>query len=62
MFTSCSGSLSDSQVYNQSITKVVEIRTTNNNVDYSYASGCFVDKNRIVTNKHVVYNSTTSQN
>jgi S1-C subfamily serine protease len=61
-FTSCSSSLSTAEIYNQSIAKVVEIRTTNNNVDYSYASGCFIDKNKIVTNKHVVYNPTTSQN
>jgi hypothetical protein len=60
--TSCSTSLSVNQIYNQSIENVVEIRTTNDNIDYAYASGCFISKNKIITNKHVIYNTIAAQN
>lgn len=50
------------EIYSKSISKVVEIRTTEDGVIYSYATGFFVNKNgTILTNKHVVYNNDTGK-
>lgn len=46
-------------IYEDNIMKVVEIKTTNDETSWGYATGFFIDSNgTILTNKHVVYNST----
>ena len=48
-------------IYEKNILKVVEIKTTDDNNLWGYATGFFVDKNgTILTNKHVVFNSKTN--
>ena len=50
-------------IFNNNILKTVEIKVTDNQITWGYATGCFVDSNgTILTNKHVVYNSITEAN
>lgn len=50
-------------IYKKNILKVVEIKTTNDDITYGYATGFFIDSNgKILTNKHVVYDSTSDSN
>ncbi len=52
-----------SKIYDKNIMKVVEIKISDDETTWGYATGCFVDnKGLILTNKHVVYNNTTMQN
>lgn len=52
-----------SNIFNENILKVVEIKVSDDEVTWGYATGFFIDKNgMILTNKHVVYNSTTTSN
>lgn len=54
---------STSRIFEDNILKVVEIKTTNDEITWGYATGFFIDSNgTILTNRHVVYNNTTSSN
>lgn len=54
-------SVNTKNIYENNILKVVEIRTTDDNINWSYATGFFVDtKGTILTNKHVILNSKTN--
>lgn len=50
-------------VFENNIMKVVEIKTTNDENTWGYATGFFINNNgTILTNKHVVYNASTNSN
>lgn len=50
-------------IYGKNISKVVEIKVSDDEQTWGYATGCFIDSNgNILTNKHVAYNSTTNAN
>lgn len=50
-------------VFEDNILKVVEIKVTNDESTFGYATGCFIDSNgTILTNKHVVKDSETNEN
>ena len=50
-------------IFNANILKVVEIRVSDNETDWGYATGSFIDDSgTILTNKHVVVNSETGTN
>lgn len=52
-----------SKIFEDNILKVVEIKTTNDEITWGYATGFFIDSNgTILTNRHVVYSNTTSSN
>lgn len=54
---------STEEIYNENISKVVEIKVSDDEETWGYATGCFIDANgTILTNKHVVYNSTNVSN
>lgn len=54
---------STSKIFEENILKVVEIKTTNDEITWGYATGFFVDNNgTILTNRHVIYNNTTGSN
>ena len=49
-------------IYEDNISKVVEIKVTDDDNTWGYATGFFVDKNgTILTNKHVVMNTSTNK-
>jgi len=51
------------KVFEDNILKVVEIKASDNEETWGYATGCFIDSNgTILTNKHVVFNSKTNMN
>lgn len=50
-------------VFNNNVLKVVEIKVSDDELTWGYATGFFIDNNgTILTNKHVAYNSSTSAN
>lgn len=50
-------------IFEDNILKVVEIKVTDDESTFGYATGCFIDSDgTILTNKHVVRNSTTNEN
>jgi len=50
-------------IFNENILKVVEIKVSDNELTWGYATGCFIDSNgTILTNKHVAFNSLTNAN
>jgi len=50
-------------IFEENILKVVEIKVTSDEEIWGYATGFFIDRNgTILTNKHVVYNSSTNSN
>ena len=52
-----------SQIFEENILKVVEIKVSDDELSWGYATGFFIDNNgTILTNKHVAYNSSTSAN
>ena len=54
---------STENIFNENILKVVEIKVSDDEETWGYATGCFVDNNgTILTNKHVVLNSSTNEN
>lgn len=51
------------KIFDNNILKVVEIKASDDEENWGYATGCFVDSNgTLLTNKHVVFNSNTSTN
>lgn len=51
------------RIFNDNILKVVEIKVSDNELTWGYATGFFIDSNgTILTNKHVAYNSSSSAN
>ena len=49
-------------IFDRNISKVVEIKVSNDNVNWGYATGCFIDNNgTILTNKHVVQSSSSGE-
>lgn len=55
--------LSTSKIFDKNILKVVEIKVSDDEITWGYATGCFINSNgTILTNKHVAYNSTTEKN
>lgn len=52
-----------SEIFEENILKVVEIKASDDELSWGYATGFFIDNNgKILTNKHVAYNSSTSAN
>lgn len=52
-----------SLIFNHNILKTVEVKVSNDELVWGYATGCFIDNNgTILTNKHVAFNSTTQTN
>ncbi|NCB48555.1 MAG: serine protease [Clostridia bacterium] len=50
-------------IFNNNILKVVEIKVSDDEITWGYATGFFIDNNgTILTNKHVAYNSITNAN
>lgn len=50
-------------IFENNILKVVEIKTTNDEITWGYATGFFINENgTILTNKHVVYNTSSNSN
>lgn len=50
-------------IFEENILKVVEIKVSDDNETYGYATGCFIDNSgTILTNKHVVLNSSSNEN
>lgn len=50
-------------IFNENILKVVEIKVSDDELTWGYATGFFIDGNgTILTNKHVAYNLSTSAN
>lgn len=50
-------------IFNENILKVVEIKVSDDEQTWGYATGFFIDANgTILTNKHVAYNSLTNRN
>lgn len=50
-------------IFEDNILKVVEIKTTNDEITWGYATGFFIDNNgTILTNRHVICNNTTGSN
>lgn len=50
-------------IFEHNILKVVEIKVTDDEETFGYATGFFIDSNgKILTNKHVVVNSETNKN
>lgn len=50
-------------VYSKNISRVVEIKVSDDEQSWGYATGCFIDRNgNILTNKHVAFNSSTNAN
>lgn len=48
-------------IYDKNILKVVEIRVSDNETDWGYATAFFInDSGTLLTNKHVVYNKNTN--
>lgn len=51
------------RIFEKNILKVVEIKTSDDEVSWGYATGAFISNNGdILTNKHVVFNSSTNSN
>ena len=51
----------DDKIFEDNINKVVEIRISNDNINFAYGTGCFIDNSgTILTNKHLVYNESLS--
>lgn len=51
------------QIFDENILKVVEIKVSDDEETWGYATGCFIDKHgTIITNKHVVFNTSTNEN
>jgi len=50
------------KIYDNGIEKIVELRISNSNQIYSYATGVFISTNKIITNKHAVFNGTIQFN
>lgn len=51
------------RIFDENILKVVEIKVSNDEETWGYATGFFIDSNgTILTNKHVVYNSSEDSN
>lgn len=54
---------STEEIFNDNILKTVEIKTSDDESIWGYATGFFINnKGTILTNKHVVYNSTNKSN
>lgn len=54
---------STSKIFEENILKIVEIKVSDDELSWGYATGFFIDNNgTILTNKHVAYNSSTSAN
>jgi len=54
---------STEDLFDATIMKCVEVKVTNDEETWGYATGCFIDSNgMILTNKHVVYNEATNTN
>ena len=54
---------STSKIFEENILKVVEIKVSDDELSWGYATGFFIDNSgTILTNKHVAYNSSTSAN
>lgn len=50
-------------IFNDNIMKVVEVKVSDDELTWGYATGCFIDNNgTILTNKHVAFKSTTQTN
>lgn len=50
-------------IFNNNILKVVEIKVSEDEITWGYATGFFIDsEGTILTNKHVTYNSSTNTN
>lgn len=50
-------------IFEENILKVVEIKSSNDELTWGFATGFFVDKNgTILTNKHVVFNKSSNAN
>ena len=48
-------------IFEENILKIVEIKVSDDNETWGYATGFFIDsKGTILTNKHVVFNTTTN--
>ena len=45
-------------IFKSNISKVVEIKSSSDEETWGYATGCFINTNQILTNKHVVYNQS----
>lgn len=61
MLTSFMGEKTTDQIFDENINKIVEIKVSNGEVN-GFATGFFVDKKgTILTNKHVVIDSTTGK-
>jgi len=53
--------ITDENIFDKNINKVVEIRVSNDNSTWGYGTGCFISSDgNILTNKHMVYNQTTN--
>ena len=53
---------SSEKIFANNISRVVEIKTSLDNEVWGYATGCFIRENKILTNKHVVYNEDEQKN
>ncbi len=50
-------------IFDDNILKVVEVKTTNDELTWGFATGFFIDSNgTILTNKHVVYDTSSNSN
>ncbi len=50
-------------IFNNNIMKTVEVKISDDEVSWGYATGCFIDESGLIlTNKHVVYNKSASAN
>lgn len=51
------------RIFENNILKVVEVKTSDDEISWGYATGAFISNNgKILTNKHVVFNSSTNNN
>ena len=54
---------SETKIFSRNIMKVVEIKVSDDGENFGHATGCFIARDGfILTNKHVVYNSSTGSN
>ena len=51
------------RIFENNMLKVVEVKTSDDEISWGYATGAFISNNgEILTNKHVVFNSLTNNN